>query len=314
VNEIVFMPSSELNIQPGTSPFEPDNLEFYQHWRDRKLDGYPASLDELVVELNDPRNLSRAEYQKLLDLCQKTNMVIYAAKTADDPDPEIPLAIGRRFNVHELDHNWLADESGLTSLTVVNDGSRKSYIPYTNRAINWHTDGYYNPANRQINALLLHCVHPAAQGGSNRLMDHEIAYIKLREKNPRYIRALMASDVMTIPPRIGEQGVIARQQESGPVFSINPATGDLHMRYTIRTRNVIWKDDALTREAVSQLEELLESDTPYIFQGTLQPGMGLVSNNVLHDRSGFEDGEVARLLYRARYYARLKDTGVNQVY
>lgn len=308
------MSSSILNLQPAASPFELANTAFYQRWRDKKLAGYPTSLEQLLVEVNDPRRLSQSEYQKLLDVCRKTNMVLYASKTGDDPDPEIPLAIGRSFNVHELDHNWLADESGLTSLTVVNDGSRKSYIPYTNRAINWHTDGYYNPANRQIHALLLHCVHPAAQGGSNRLMDHEIAYIKLREKNPDYISALMAPDVMTIPPRVGEQGVIARQQETGPVFSINPATGDLHMRYTIRTHNIIWKDDELTREAIRYLEDLLENDSEYSYQGTLQSGMGLISNNVLHDRSGFEDGEVNRLLYRARYYARLNDSSVNQVY
>jgi hypothetical protein len=34
--------------------------------------------------------------------------------------------------------------------------------------------------------------------------------------------------------------------------------------------------------------------------------MGLVSNNVLHDRSGFtEDPARRRLLYRARYYERV---------
>ncbi len=308
------MPSVELNIPSAASPFDPDNHDLYRRWRDQKLKNYPSALNQLMIEIEDPRKLSSAEYQKLTELCRKTNMAIYAGKTGDDPDPEIPLALGRKFNVYELDHNWLADESGLTSLTVVNDGSRKSYIPYTNLAINWHTDGYYNTADRQIHALLLHCVHPAAQGGSNRLMDHEVAYIKLREKNPQFIRALMAPDVMTIPARVSEQGIIARQEESGPVFSINPLTGDLHMRYTIRTRNVIWKEDALTQQAIRYLEKLLESDSPYSYQGTLQSGMGLISNNVLHDRSAFEDGEVKRLLYRARYYARLKDTSVNQVY
>ena len=308
------MPLNEPKMSAAPSPFELVNNEGYKRWRDEKLKDYPRTLDELVVEVNDPRKLSSAEHEKLLELCRKTNMAIYIGKTGDDPDPDIPLAIGRKFNVYELDHNWLADESGLTSLTVVNDGKRKSYIPYTSRAINWHTDGYYNPASRQINALLLHCVHPAARGGSNRLMDHEIAYISLREKNPDYIQALMAPDVMTIPPRINEQGVVARLEESGPVFSINSLTGDLHMRYTIRTRNVIWKADDTTRQAVRYLEELLESDSPYCYQGILQSGMGLISNNVLHDRSSFDDGEVKRLLYRARYYARLKDTSVNQVY
>ncbi|MCU7967530.1 MAG: TauD/TfdA family dioxygenase, partial [gamma proteobacterium symbiont of Bathyaustriella thionipta] len=126
---------------------------------------------------------------------------------------------------------------------------------------------------------------------------------------------LMADDVMIIPPRIGKDGVIARKEESGPVFSVNPVSGDLHMRYTIRTRNVIWKDDPLTLEALKELENLLETDSNYNYQGKLESGMGLVINNVLHDRSAFEDNESQkRLIYRARYYARLAGTSVNEVY
>jgi hypothetical protein len=43
--------------------------------------------------------------------------------------------------------------------------------------------------------------------------------------------------------------------------------------------------------------------------------MGLVGNNVLHDRAGFNDDETHhRLLYRARYYDRIRGTAVNEVY
>jgi len=297
------------------TPFNLDNDDLYRQWRDAKLTDYPETLGELLVEINDPRKLTDIEHQKLLSLCQKTNMALYASKTGDDPDPEIPLSLGRAFKLTELDHNWLADKSGLTSLTVVDEGSRQNYIPYSNQAINWHTDGYYNTPDKQIHGLNLHCVMPAPHGGENRLMDHEIAYIQLRDENPDYIRALMADDVMIIPPRIGKDGVIARKEEAGPVFSVNPVSGDLHMRYTIRTRNVIWKNDPLTLNALQRLENLLENDSPYSYKGKLEPGMGLVSNNVLHDRSAFEDSDSQkRLLYRARYYARLAGTSVNEVY
>ena len=103
-----------------------------------------------------------------------------------------------------------------------------------------------------------------------------------------------------------EDGKTARQEESGPVFSITPA-GYLHMRYTIRVNNVIWADDALTREAVAYLEGILNSDSPYIYRGLLQPGMGLSSNNVLHDRAAFsESAECKRRYYRARYFDQLR--------
>ena len=38
------------------------------------------------------------------------------------------------------------------------------------------------------------------------------------------------------------------------------------------------------------------------FRARLEAGQGLVSNNVLHTRTRFTDGEIPRLLYRARYY------------
>jgi hypothetical protein len=75
------------------------------------------------------------------------------------------------------------------------------------------------------------------------------------------------------------------------------------MRYTERAHNIIWNDSAITLVAVKALEYLLHSDDPAIFRLTLQPGWGLISNNVLHDRSGFTDDKNAtRLLYRLRYF------------
>ncbi len=295
-------------ISSSATPFDLSSDTLYQEWRDKKLEAYPASITDLLVELHDPSSLSDREYDAVLSRIRKSNMALYVSATGDDPDPEIPIALGHRFGLNNLDRNWLGDDSGLTSLTVQENGTRQFYIPYTDRPIKWHTDGYYNSAEHQIHGLMLHCVQSAAAGGENALMDHEVAYILLREQNPDYIRALMAPDVMTIPCRT-EQGEVARAEESGPVFSITPG-GELHMRFTERTRNIVWKDDALTQEAVAFLQELLESDSPYIFRGRLEPGMGLISNNVLHDRAAFEDGSThKRLLYRARYYDRVEGTG-----
>jgi len=290
------------------SPFSLENEDLYSRWRDQKLKDYPQSLGDLLVEINDPRKLTDTEFETLQSLCRKTNMALYASKTGTDPDPEIPLSMGRRFGLEGINKNWLADETGLTSLKVVDNGIRQQYIPYTNRAINWHTDGYYNIASKQIHALNLHVVQQAASGGENAVMDHEVAYILLREKNPDYIRALMADDVMTIPARIDEGGTVARGEEPGPVFSIMPS-GDLHMRHTIRVNNVFWTQDPMAQEALEYLKEILNSDSPYIYRGRLESGMGLVSNNILHDRAAFvDDDEHTRHYYRARYFDRLAGT------
>lgn len=298
----------------GFNPFSLDSDKDYREWRARKLENYPASAAELVVRIKDPRALSADEHEAILARCRKANMAIYASDAGNDPDKEITRMLGRQFGLTHLDRNLLADDDGITPLTVHAGGDRQHYIPYTDRPIKWHTDGYYNPPARQIRGLQLHCVCNAASGGDNGLMDHEIAYILLRDADPAYIRALMAPDAMTIPARMDEDGV-ARPDETGPVFSLHPSSGDLHMRYTARTRSIRWKDSPEVRAAVTLLERIWEKDAPYIFRVQLEPGMGLICNNVLHDRSSFsDDGNCKRLLHRARYYDRIGGTEIGAIY
>lgn len=287
--------------RPAASPFDPDNSETYARWREWKLENHPARLADLLVEVADPGQLTAAEHAAILDRCHRANMAIYVSPRTDE-DKDIPRLLGHQFGLARLDGNWLADEDGISSLEVAEGGeTRGDFIPYTDRAIRWHTDGYYNPPARRIWAMVLHCVRAAAQGGANALLDHEMAYLLLRDENPEHIRALMAPDVMTIPAREDGQGV-ARAAETGPVFHVDTHTGALHMRYTARTRSIEWKTDPASRAAVVALERLLASDSPYIFRGHLSPGMGLICNNVLHDRSCFSDDPARpRLLYRARY-------------
>ena len=290
------------------SPFDLEDNETYLHWRDSKLKNYPEKIEDLLVEINDPRKLKQSEYDALLKRCRKTNMAVYAGKTGTDPDPEIPFSVGRRFGVCGLSKNWLADENALTSLKVHEYGIQQHYIPYTSNAINWHTDGYYNTPNEQIHSMMLHSVQGAASGGANGLLDHEVAYIKLRDENPEHINAFMSPDVLNIPPRIGEKGEVTRRTETGPVFSIS-ASGKLHMRFTIRKKHVIWADNSQTRAAISALIKILAGDSPYIFQGQLESGMGLLSNNVLHNRSAFvNDFAHVRHFYRSRYFERISGT------
>jgi len=289
------------------TPFDPDNETGYLAWREQKLHAYPDNIEELIVEVKDPGRLTKAERAAIHARCCKTNMAIYAGSGGSDPDKAIPKSLGEQFGLTELDCNMGADDEGVTALKVVEGEWRNSYIPYTNRPIHWHTDGYYNTADEQIRGLILHCLSPAARGGENALLDHEIAYIHLRDANPDYIRALMKVDAMTIPANIRD-GREIRPARSGPVFSVL-ADGSLHMRYTARTRSIEWSAEPLTQAAVKTLEAFLDSSSAYIYRATLQPGQGLICNNVLHDRSGFDDDEThTRQLYRLRYYQRISGT------
>ncbi len=286
------------------SPFDLDNTSAYEAWKQEKLVNYPEKAEALVVAIKNPHQLSEEEKQALSKIYRKTNMVVYVSESGEDPDKDIPFDLARQFGLCNLNKNMGADDDGITVLRVQNDALHKRYIPYTNHAIHWHTDGYYNSPEQQINALNLHCVRPAKQGGENAVMDHDMAYIHLRDESPEYIKALMQMDAMTIPENVID-GVLLRPEQAGPVFSVRD-NGQLHMRYTARAHNVIWKQDDATQNAVTALDRLLKSNSPYIYRLTLQPGWGLISNNVLHDRSGFTDDEAhPRLLYRARYYDSL---------
>ena len=288
------------------SPFDLDNEKAYQLWREIKLVNYPENVADLIVEINNPAALTNAEFNAIQTRLLKTNMAVYAGNTGSKTDKNIPIKLAAQFGLSELDGNVGADD-GITSLKVVSGRDHGAYVPYTNNAIQWHTDGYYNALDQQISSLFLHCVSPAADGGENALLDHEIAYIHLRDKNPDYIEALMAKDVMCIPANIEKEEEM-RPVRTGPVFSVMP-DGNLHMRYVVRTYGIEWKKDDVTQTAVKTLKAFLASDSPYIYRATLQSGQGLISNNVLHDRTGFEDTEdVKRLLYRLRYYQRLANT------
>jgi alpha-ketoglutarate-dependent taurine dioxygenase len=297
-----------VNSPPSAdNPFVPGNDAAYARWRDRKLAARARAPADLLVEVRDPRALTAAESAEIVRRCRRDNMALYASRATGE-DKEVPRRLGAQLGLATLDTNFLADEDGITSISVSGAKAGAGFIPYTTHRIRWHTDGYYNRPEWRIRAMLLHCVRDAASGGDTALLDHELAYILLREDDPAHVRALMQADALSIPARMDDEGV-ARPEAVGPVFSIEPATGDLHMRYTARTRSVAWKDDAATAAAAAKLLLILDGDSDCVLRTRLAPGMGLVCNNVLHERSAFEDAHGrTRLLYRARYVERIAGT------
>ena len=290
-----------------SGPFDLADGASYRRWREQKLDSAPRRIEDIVVALDDPRALTGAERDALLERCATANMAIYISNTAGNADKEIPRRLGTQLGLVHLDSHWLTDDDAISPISVrgaEERGERKEFIPYTDKPIKWHTDGYYNVPERTVRGMVLHCVESAASGGENQLLDHEIAYILLRDENPDFIRALSRDDAMTIPPRMDDTGV-ARAAQPGPVFSVD-AQGFLHIRYTARSISIEWRADAATQAAVAALAKLLATPTPWTLHGRLEPGMGLACNNVLHDRSGFtERPQQRRLLYRARYHERV---------
>ncbi|MCP4411985.1 MAG: TauD/TfdA family dioxygenase [Gammaproteobacteria bacterium] len=277
------------------------NKKAYIEWREKKLSAYPAAANDLLVPISSMGNLDDEERQQIVKRCNTYNMAVYQTNELD-VSTDLFRQFAENFGLFHLDHHLCTEDNGISELIVANTPIKEEFIPYSNRPIGWHTDGYYNPDERRIWGLMLHCVNPAIDGGINALMDHELAYILLRDKNPDFIKALMAPDCMTIPAHMAD-GVERRPVCTGPVFHIDPSSGKLHMRYTARKRNIIWKDDKLVTDAIAYLTELFSAADSPIITHTLEAGQGVITNNVLHIRTGFTDEhENRRLLYRGRFF------------
>lgn len=297
-------------------PFDPGDDDAYRRWRDAKLAGYPQRPEKLFVEIADLAHPTAAEQAAITTLCGKANMAIYVTRRKRlDPSAvrDDLLTFARAFGLNRMEGHRSAAEDGVVALEIARDNTRSGYIPYTNRPLSWHTDGYYNAPEDRIRSFILHCCRNAERGGENALLDPEIAYIRLRDENPRFIAALMHDEAMTIPANHEANGSV-RPESVGPVYSVDRRSGTLRMRYTARRRYIAWRDDPDTRDAAAFITDMLAGGEPFIFRHKLEPGQGIICNNVLHARAGFDGAPSStassgRLLYRIRYQDQIAGTG-----
>lgn len=301
--------------------FLPGNDAVYQKWREEKLAGCANGGTHNKVRLRNLSQPGESAISAMVSGCLKYNMVIYELENNDstaDDESQLKLRADlknfcTKLGLYDVETNRSQGDDGVVAIRVDNSGIGAGYIPYTNKPLSWHTDGYYNAADTRIYAMVLHCARDASEGGVNELLDPEIAYIRLRDENPALIAALIHEEAMTIPENTDERSSY-RAVSIGPVFFLDEITGALNMRYTARTRNIVWRDDSDTDKARAALSELLNND-PLIVRHKLKPGQGIICNNVLHNRTGFKDGEDAaeniagRLLYRIRYKQRVSPIG-----
>lgn len=283
----------------------------WQDWRTAKIRLSQALANAEPVALGSLDHPDPAALSEILSRCSMQNFALY---DADQTGPELEkvsrslLGFADRLGLNVTENHRSAGPAQVVALRTSSDEGKKGYIPYTPRPMNWHTDGYYNPAHSPVKGFILHCFQQAASGGENHLLDPEIAYLRLRDENPAYISALMHPAAMTIPENRESDGTL-RPASTGPVFFADEATGRLQMRYTARTRSIAWRDDPTTQAAANWLREWLGSGDPLMRSIRLQPGQGIVCNNALHDRTGFTDGEgdQARIVLRIRFHQRVRE-------
>ena len=291
-----------LNLTAYQSTFTPRNPEATvfaneRHW-DHWLCKYRESLETLVVDIETPAHLTTQERSAIQARLNSANMVVYRCSSSEAVNRNQIARLAEQFGLLNPTHNLFAAEDGLSEIEVKADGPSSQYIPYTNRALNWHTDGYYRSHKNPVRAMLLHCVRPAQNGGSLEAIDSRALYGLLKQKDHRFTEALRMPDVMWIPENQAHGA--NREASLGPVFFFE--NNCLQMRYTARKHNVVWKNTVLISEAKDALEEYLE-DPSIRFRYQLQAGEGLLSGNVPHRREPFfnSDDRAGRLIYRGRY-------------
>lgn len=303
----------------------------YRRWRAGKLARARRCLAQPPVDIADPARLSGAELAALRARVEAVNFAFYRIAGGALDHAALKL-LCRQAGLARLAVNPFAAASGISEICVTDGDSaaaesnaaaktnaRRAYIPYTDRALAWHTDGYYNPPARRIHAFALHTLRAAPSGGENQLLDHEILYLLLRDRDPALAACLFAADALSIPPGIeagkigdktgdktGDKSVAARPAAAGPVFYF---AGDrLQMRLTLRPRHARWQSPQ-ARTAAAEIKAILAGpETPLVATRRLRAGEGILCNNVPHNRAAFAGpraGRPGRLVLRARFYERI---------
>lgn len=279
--------------------FNLETNEDYKKWRDEKLAAYPKNIGDLVVELGNMTALTAAEKVRIRERIELANMCVYTAGAAELSMDSL-LALGEQLGVSYTDKARRHSNSDeLTSSGILN-----SAVPFTTRQIHWHTDATYFGSDKPIEALFLLCKRPAVEGGNNKVLDQEILYILLRDKNPDALKVLMDKNCFKYKnPKTGE----IAEHLGGKVFWTN-ADGNLCHRFSFRKTDMAWSDDSDVQAARAVLEDLIRDESEYVIEGRLESGLGLISNNVLHTREKLvdsDDDSKKRLLFRARFYDRI---------
>jgi len=297
-----------VDLSQYRGAFDLANNAAYAAWRRSKLEVTPRAGAAKVLKVVDLSQPTESEKNAILRQVSESNFAIYQAEHYSADEVEVGAQLRHftdAFGLHIAEAHRSAGNNGVVALKVSMAEHQRGFIPYSRKAMNWHTDGYYNSEADTIRAFVLHCVRQADIGGQSQIIDNEIAYIRLRDTSPEAVALLMDPAAMTIPESPEADGSV-RPVSIGPVFFIEDEK--LIMRYTARTRSISWKSEA-TQKAAALLQELLESERDYLHTLTLQPGQGILNNNTLHNRTAFDasaaTGASQRMLYRVRFNNRL---------
>ncbi|MEL0173043.1 MAG: TauD/TfdA family dioxygenase, partial [Gammaproteobacteria bacterium] len=237
-------------------------------WAAQKENNIPKNINEISVEIKDINRTTKNEISKIRSTLDRFNSCLYRSNRDLESNScllDFAKAVGMKtFDCNNIEANEISTISSIKNQKI-------QYIPYTNKALNWHTDGYYD--KKPLFSWLLHCINPADDGGENYLLDHELAmreYVLSHDD----IEVLMNKRAITIPESQGSN----RSELSTYIFSFDNDYERLHMRFSMRKENIKMSGNTLT--AMSKLTNVIENNcSKYSITYKLSKNEGILSNN-----------------------------------
>ena len=281
----------------GTSPA-------YHKWRtDRQQLAEQQSVNAQQLIGIPSRVDGNTERTALIDLCERVQHHGFAVYEWQDQPVEIASQVRQLHLYLQLTHHddgVVNDQEHLALLQDASGTPRGRFIPYTSRAMGWHTDGYYNDQTQTLRCFTLHCIQQAASGGCLTLMDYELLYIALIDEDPELISLLCHPEAMTLPANKDDIGH-DRPDRHASVFYWH-GDGSLGARFTTRTKNIQWRTEE-TRQAAERAAAVLNELSHWQQTVRLQSGQGVITRNILHRREAFTDDTNCepRQMLRGRY-------------
>ena len=267
----------------------------FKQWALAKESNIPSNIDDLKVVVQDINHVSSKEISSIRDMVKKYNCCIYRS-TTDLLSKGNLIRFATSIGMKTYDSNNI-DNSPVSTIMSAKEKNSINYIPYTNKQLNWHTDGYYD--EKPIFSWLLHCEQPADSGGENYLLDHELAIKEYISKHDN-LGPLMNSDAFIIPGNADA----GRNETKGYICDINNKYKKLHMKFSMRKENMKLSNES--KMAILKMKKIIKDDCKkYYLTYKLSKNEGIVSNNILHGRNSFEDGKIIRKVLRIRSYERI---------
>lgn len=267
----------------------------FKQWALEKEDNIPLNIDDLIVKIHDINHATLAEISNIKDIIKRFNCCIYQSKVGLNAQADL-MNFAQSIGMETYDTNNIHN-SPISLIMSLETKNTLNYIPYTNKKLNWHTDGYYD--EKPIFSWLLHCEEPAYSGGENYLLDHELA---IREYIIKYdnLESLSSLDAFTIPGNTNAN----RGETKGYICDNDNEYKKFHMKFSMREKNMKLNEQSKT--AIMRMKKIIKEDCKkYCLTYKLSKNEGIVSNNILHGRNSFEDGKAMRKLYRIRSYERI---------